>query len=487
MIPLRKLFEEAFPDSDYHASLPDILIHHLECDSRSVKENCLFVAVHGVKKDGSEFIREAIQKGAVAVVTEKNESPQRGIPFIVVPDCRLAVAKLAAAFYGHPSKKMKAVGITGTNGKTTSSYLVEHFLEAENKKVGVMGTINYRYDGNQLPAIQTTPGPLIVQRILAQMTEAGCDHVVMEVSSHALDQNRVAGIDFETALFTNLTQDHLDYHKTFENYFECKSRLFSNLGRQKTAVLNADDPWFARFKEKTVSKTLSYGIKNPADLGMQNLRWEAGHTFFEVLFGGGKMNVDSPLIGTHNVYNVLGALGVMEALGVDVKRSAAHLKSFRGVPGRLETIDCGQNFMVFVDYAHTPDGLENVLMSLRSYRQNRLIVVFGCGGDRDKTKRPKMGEIVARLCDHVVVTSDNPRSENPKIIAEEVRAGFPAGFTGYSVVIDRKKAIRHALLLARKGDIVLLAGKGHETVQVIENETIHLSDREEAQRVLNGH
>lgn len=490
MISLRKLVLEAYPDLSGKAVIAHCAIRGLECDSRKVEKDFLFVAIRGVKKDGADFIKEAVARGAAAVVTDRPEcrpSLPEEIPFILVPEGRLAMAKLAAAFYGRPAERLKVIGITGTNGKTTSSFLLETLLAAENKKTGVMGTINYRFDGKEIPALETTPGPLKVQEILSQMVKADCRYAVMEVSSHALDQNRVSEINFQGALFTNLTQDHLDYHGTLESYFECKSRLFTGLAGDKFAVLNADDPWGGRLKEKVKGRVITYGIEKESDLAARQVRWERGAAHFDLLWQGEKIKVEIPLIGVHNVYNALGALGAMAGLGFDVKKAAARLKNFGGVPGRLEAVSGGQDFLVFVDFAHTPDGLQNVLASLKPYQKKKLIAVFGCGGDRDRTKRPKMGKIAAQFCDFIYVTSDNPRSEDPKRIAQEICAGFPAHFKKYALIGDRKKAIRQALLSARSGDIVLLAGKGHERTQVVGDKAFPFSDREEAQKVLHGH
>ncbi|MBI4431984.1 MAG: UDP-N-acetylmuramoyl-L-alanyl-D-glutamate--2,6-diaminopimelate ligase [Candidatus Omnitrophica bacterium] len=486
MISLRKLFREAYPEWDSQAHIPDILISGLEVDSRRARKDCLFLAIRGAKQDGRVFVREAISRGAAVIVGE-GEPVDGQVPFVAVPESREAAARLAAAFYGNPSQKLFTIGITGTNGKTTSSYLVEHFLKSEGHKAGVIGTINYRYGATEIPAVETTPGPLQNQALLSEMAAAGCRFAVMEVSSHALDQGRVSGIDFKVALFTNLTQDHLDYHGTLENYFECKSRLFSGLAADRVSVINADSSWSGALKKKTASRILTYGIESQADFQAKDLKMTIRGTSFALEASEKKIRVTSPLVGLHNAYNVLGALSVAAASGLDVARCAESLSRFSGVPGRLERLDAGQDFSVFVDFAHTPDGLENALGSLAPHKASKLIVVFGCGGDRDKNKRPKMGRIAAELADSVIVTSDNPRSENPKTIAAEVCAGFPDHFKRYSVVIDRKKAIRQALLDARKGDIVLLAGKGHERAQIVGNEVLPFSDRQEAEKVLNGH
>ena len=487
MISLRQLVLEACPGSSDSSALPDRIIKGIECDSRKIEKDFLFVAIRGSRQNGNEFIQQALSRGAAAVVTDDPKETPKGAPVIIVPECRSAIANLASVFYGKPSRAMRLIGVTGTNGKTTSTYLIEHFLKEQNKNVGVIGTVNYRFGGKETPAKETTPGPLRIQQLLAEMRDARCEYVAMEVSSHALDQNRVGGIDFEAALFTNLTQDHLDYHKTLEAYFECKSRLFSALSPEKLAILNADDAWIEPLKKKLSSRVMTYGIKNHSEVKATGIEKKGPRTSFSVEYKGRKFPAESPLIGLHNVYNTLGALAVMAGLGFDMETAVRQLSSFPGVPGRLEAVNYGQNFLVFVDFAHTPDGLENVLSTLKPYQRNRLTVVFGCGGDRDSGKRPKMAAIAGRYCDFVYVTSDNPRSEDPKKIAEDVRRGFPGHFKNYAVILDRKKAIRQALLSARQDDIVLLAGKGHETTQVLADQTIPFSDRKEAERVLNGY
>ncbi len=485
MISLKKLVQEACPELGVSA-LPDRPILGLECDSRKVGRDFVFVAIRGVKADGAQFVREALERGAVAVIGDgaRVDVPV-GVPFLTVGDGRLAAARLAAVFYGYPAKKMKTVAVTGTNGKTTTSYLFEHILKAAGKPCGVIGTVSYRYAGKDIPAVETTPGPLRLQEMLAEMVAAGCGHAVMETSSHALDQRRTAGIDFDAAVFTNLTQDHLDYHGTLEKYFEAKARLFLSLGARQTAVLNADDAHGKRLCGMTRSKVLTYGVSAGSDLAAANVRPGTGGTTFDFLYRSGRTAVDLPLIGSHNVLNALAAVGAAAALGFDPHAAAKALGTFSGVPGRLESIDGGQEFGVYVDFAHTPDGLENVLRSLQPYKRGKLILVFGCGGDRDRTKRPRMAAVAAALADSVIVTSDNPRSENPRAIADEIVAGFPHAFP-HAVVLDRRKAIRQALLAARAGDIVILAGKGHERTQIVGAEMLPFSDREEAERVLRG-
>lgn len=482
---LSDLLRSACPEAEKTIT-SDPQIHGLECDSRKVEPGYLFIAVRGSQKNGGTFIPEAVRRGAVAVVAEEKPEADIGVPFIRVPDSRLAIARLAGAFHGFPARALKTVAITGTNGKTTCSYLIEHFLEAAGQKTGVIGTVNIRFSGTEVLAEETTPGPLRLQTVLARMREAACRFAVMEVSSHAMDQNRVAGIDFNAALFTNLTQDHLDYHGTLEAYFNCKARLFRSLASGATALLNADDARVVSLAGELSARVRTFGLSAKADYRATEIRWTGRATHFRLVYPDGALEVETPLIGGHNVSNVLGSLSVVDALGLDLRQAAVAAASFGGVPGRLEAVEAGQDFLVFVDFAHTPDGLENVLSSLKPYNKGKLTVVFGCGGDRDATKRPKMGAIAARLADRVIVTSDNPRSEDPRAIGAAIKTGFPSHFTHYQVQLDRRKAIRQALLEARTGDIVLLAGKGHERTQIIGAEVLPFSDREEAERVLNG-
>jgi UDP-N-acetylmuramoyl-L-alanyl-D-glutamate--2,6-diaminopimelate ligase len=487
-ISLEELVLKTYPDYPNPLAIPDVPVRGLECDSRKIEKDFVFVAVRGKKLDGRVFIEEAARRGASAVVVDEEKLFQGNVPCVFVPECRLAASKLAGVFYGEPSKHMSVIGITGTNGKTTTSYLLEHLLQKENQKVGVIGTINYRFNRNEIPAAQTTPGPVELQAMLSQMQKNRCMHVVMEVSSHALDQNRTAGIVFSGALFTNLTQDHLDYHGSLENYFECKARLFEALPKNGASILNADDAWAMKLVSRVKGRSWTYGMDRQADFRAENVRHHWDSTEFDLAAPDAKkIRVLLPLMGRHNVYNALGALAMARVLGFSLEGAAEHLKDFPGVPGRLESVNGGQEFKVLVDFAHTPDGLENVLGALKEYRKRKLVVVFGCGGQRDKTKRPRMGEIAARSCDFVYVTSDNPRSEDPRDIAEQIQTGFPKDFKKYAIVLDRQKAIRRALMEAQPGDIVLLAGKGHEQTQVIGNQTIIFSDREVAERVLSGH
>lgn len=483
MMKLRDLVREAFPDHPGLPKIPEVPIRGLEVDSRKVEKDFVFIAVRGVKQNGNDYIEEAIRRGAAAVVTDSPKDIAE-VPQVVVAEARSATAKIASVFYGNPSGTMKVIGITGTNGKTTTTYLLEHLLTHEGKKTGVLGTVSYRLGDEVVLAKETTPGPLQIQRFFTKMRDAACDYAVMEVSSHALDQRRVEGIDFQCALFTNLTQDHLDYHKSLDAYFRSKARLFLSLRKGKTAILNADDPWAMKLAGVLSSQLVTFGIEHAADFVARDIRFYTDCTQFVLETHGHRVAVNSPLVGRFNVYNVLGALAVMHALGFPLERSIDALDDFSGVPGRLERIPNNRRISVFVDFAHTPDGLFNVLRTLNEHKKKGLILVFGCGGERDRTKRPKMGQIAAQYADFVYVTSDNPRSEDPRTIAQEIVSGFPPEFGKYQIILDRAEAIRTAISAANEDDVVLLAGKGHEMVQVIGPESIPFSDREEVKKVL---
>lgn len=486
MMSLLDLFRAASMEVADKVSMPPILVSGLECDSRKVTPGCLFVAIPGTKDDGRRFIGEAAAKGAVAVVSEGPEPEGCALPYARVEDARLAMARLASAYYGNPSRAMHMIGVTGTNGKTTTSFLIEHILRSAGQPAGIIGTVSHRYAGRVIPASETTPGPLLMQSLLAEMAKASCRYVVSEVSSHALDQRRVAGIDFQCAVFLNLTQDHLDYHRTLERYFAAKSLLFSSLSREAKAILNADDDWVMRVQGLTKAAIRTFGVDKPSDYQAKRLRFKDESVEFDLVTRQATLGVELPLIGRHNVYNALAALAACESAGLSLEQSVSALADFPGVPGRLESIREGQDFRVFVDFAHTPDGLANVLKAVKEYQKKHLYLVFGCGGDRDRTKRPKMAEIAAFYCDHIFVTSDNPRSEDPKAIIQEIIKGFPADFKNFSAVPDRQKAVRQALMKARTDDIVVLAGKGHERGQIIKGESLPYSDIEEARKVLMG-
>ncbi|MGH7301857.1 MAG: UDP-N-acetylmuramoyl-L-alanyl-D-glutamate--2,6-diaminopimelate ligase [Candidatus Rokuibacteriota bacterium] len=462
-------------------------------DSRQVEPGACFVAVPGFKQDGRHFIPDAIRRGAAIVVTEGEPVADLPVAQVLVPSVRVSLARLAGAFYGHPSKQLSLVGITGTNGKTTTSYLVEALLRARGLATGVIGTIGYVLGDETRPANQTTPEALDLQSMLAHMRDRGVRGVAMEVSSHALALARADGIAFDVAVFTNLTQDHLDFHGTLERYRLAKRRLFELLAEspkpKRTAVVNADDPAGASMVEGLGVNVLTFGLR--AGAGVRAVAHESSldgiRMTVETPRGG--MTLTSPLIGEHNVMNLLGAVGTGLGLGLEPPVIGGALAAVGTVPGRFEQVRAGQPFLVVVDYAHTPDALERVLTTARKLTRGRLAVVFGCGGDRDRTKRPIMGELAARLSDQVWVTSDNPRSERPEAIVDEIVAGVRragAAPNRFTTEPDRARAIRAVLGWAAAGDTVVIAGKGHETYQIVGADVLPFDDREVARRILSG-
>ena len=467
-----KLFEEKWigPDSE----VADITI-----DSRSVAEGSVFVCIRGENVDGHKFAKMAEEKGAVCIICE--EPVPVDIPFIVYPDTKIALAEIASRFYGEPEKKLHLVGITGTNGKTSVSYFAKKILESCGKKVGIIGT-NEILVGSEDVGIKsstpTTPNSLELRKIFAKMIEMGAEYVVMEVSSHALDLHRVEGLSYDVGVFTNLTRDHLDYHKTMENYFLAKKKLFDI---SKVGVINGDDEYGKRILEGNKSKLISIGIKD-AELLAENIEIDEKGVKFAVTYKGEKYTVSLPVSGMFSVYNGLCAFGTAIALGIPADKVAEGLSMANGVCGRLERVETNTDFSVIIDYAHTPDGLENVLSAVNSFKKGRCIAVFGCGGDRDATKRPIMGEIGTRMSDIAIITSDNPRTEDPKAIIDDILAGAVDG--KYTVVENRKEAIKYAISLAEKDDIVLLLGKGQETYQIIGTEKTHFDEREIVKEIL---
>ncbi|MFH1398149.1 MAG: UDP-N-acetylmuramoyl-L-alanyl-D-glutamate--2,6-diaminopimelate ligase [Candidatus Omnitrophota bacterium] len=405
------------------------------------------------------------------------------ILFIKVKDSRKALAKLASEFSGNPSSKIKVIGVTGTNGKTTVTYLIEAMLKEAENCPAVIGTINYRFNARTISSKNTTPGPLELQGMLKKMSDQGCDYAVIEVSSHALDQDRVGGINFSSAIFTNLTQDHLDYHQNMEDYFLSKVKLFNDLSKKSFSVINVDDRYGRRLKKMLSQKRIvTYAIENKADVYARDIQTDINGTEFTLKGLNHKLNIKTKLIGRHNIYNVLAAAGWAMAQGFGPQVIRRALEKITLVPGRLEKIDFPKGFCVFVDYAHTDDALKNVITTLRQLRPKKIIVVFGCGGDRDKTKRPKMARVVSGLADLFLITNDNPRSENPNAIIADIIKGTVKN--NYRILPDRREAIKKAISLAKTGDIVLVAGKGHENYQIFKNKTIHFDDREEVRECL---
>ena len=444
-------------------------------DSRKVVPGSLFVAVTGFVTDGNRYINMALEKGAVAVVTAVQ--PAENIPYILVPSDRLALALIGANFYGHPARSMTLIGITGTNGKTSSTLLLKHVLEmTRGAKVGLIGTMENMIGNQPVPADRTTPESLDLQALFAQMRDAGCSHVIMEVSSHAIALERVGGVRFDVAAFTNLTEDHLDFHKTMENYCDAKAELFA---RSEKCVANRDDSWFDRMCQKSQNAVLSTSAKTDADLYAIDLTLLSDGISFTAVSGAQQTEIKLPIPGKFTVYNALTVLGCSLQLGISLQEAAEALRTAKGVKGRVEVVPtAGKPYTVLIDYAHTPDGLENVLSSVRGFCKGRLIAVFGCGGDRDPIKRPIMGKIGVEIADIAVITSDNPRTEAPMAIIEDILKGVDPEKKNYVVIENRPAAIRHAMDIAEKDDIIVLAGKGHETYQEIHGVKHHLDERE---------
>ncbi len=461
---------------------PDLEIGGVSYDSRTVKPGDLFVAVTGFAADGHKFIPMALEKGAAAVLCEHGPVDA---PHIVTGSSRAALAVLGANWFGHPAESMKIIGITGTNGKTTSTYLLKTVLErCLGAKVGLIGTICNMIGSEELETERTTPESFEVQALLAKMRDAGCTHVVMEVSSHALLLNRVDCISFEAGVFTNLTEDHLDFHKTMEAYGEAKAQLFA---RCRKSVLNLDDDWVEVMRKKVNGPLLSYAVKNAADLTARDIQLESDHVAFTAVCGGEESLVRLGIPGGFTVYNALAVTGAALMLGAKLPEIAAALREAKGVKGRVEVVPTpGKDYTVLIDYAHTPDSLENVLKSVRGFCKGRVIAVFGCGGDRDPIKRPIMGRIGVELSDLAVITSDNPRTEDPNEIIRQITAGFEGSSKPFQVIENRRKAIRWAMDHAGKDDIIVLCGKGHETYQILGTEKTHLDEREEVAACLEG-
>lgn len=457
----------------------DTEISGIAIDSRKVKKGFAFICITGLSLDGHDFAKAAEENGAAVIIAEKEI--KSNIPVLVYGDTKLAMAEIASKFYGEPEKKLKLVGITGTNGKTTVSYLIKKILETDGKTVGIIGT-NEILVGDREVGIKsstpTTPNSLELRQIFAKMAEMGAEYVVMEVSSHALDLHRVAGLRYETGVFTNLTQDHLDYHKTMENYFLAKKKLFDI---SEYGVINADDEYGRRLLNNVPCKVISVGTDN-ADLTAKDIKIDAGGAEFTLEYDGQEYDAKIAISGMFSVYNGICALGAALALGIDIKTALLGLSRAESVKGRLERIPVHTDYSVIIDYAHTPDGLENVLKTINSFKKGRCIAVFGCGGDRDPIKRPIMGEIGARMADLAVITSDNPRTEDPEKIVADVVSGIKTG--EYKVIVNRQEAIAYALSEAKKDDIVLLAGKGQETYQIIGTEKTHFDEREVVKELL---
>ena len=453
---------------DTAQEITDVCIH-----SDAVKQGALFVALRGERSDGADYITQAVERGAVCVVTERAVG---GCPCVVVDDARAALAKIAKTWYGDPASGMKIVGVTGTNGKTTTTHLLKEIIErCLGTRVGLIGTNHILIGDEVLPAERTTPDALTLMRTFRRMADAGCGCIVMEVSSHALMQNRVAEVWFDVAVFTNLTQDHLDYHATMEDYCDAKARIFQQC---TIAVCNGDDEWCARILRDAKCENILYGQKFSADI----VGWRPSYTrrgvSFTAVSDTDASEAQLAIPGTFSLYNALAAIAAATALGIPLGRSCRALASCGGVRGRAEVVECGAPFTVLIDYAHTPDALSNILGALTGFSDGRIITVFGCGGERDRAKRPLMGAIAAERSDFVVLTSDNPRGEDAYAILREIFAGMAQSETPFAIIEDRRTAIAFALSIACEGDVVALCGKGHETYQIVGSETRTLDERE---------
>lgn len=466
----------------------DVSISAITADSRDVTPGAVFVAIPGFTYDGHTFVPEAIARGAAAIVAQHSVPQPSGVTVVTVSDTRLALAHMSAAFYGHPAQRLTLIGITGTNGKGTTAALIDAMLTRAGRKTGIIGTLGARVGSREIDLGRTTPDAPRLQALLREMVNAGTTHTVMEVASHGLALHRVDGCRFASAVFTNLTQDHLDFHGTMDEYRRAKQRLFEMVDPDGISVLNADDPASAAFAAASRARVVTYGTTRAADVRAEGINVNVDGTTFTVRTPAGATGISTRLRGAFNVSNALAALATALTLNVSLETAAEAIAAFPGVPGRFEAVDEGQPYAVIVDYAHTPDSLENVLRTARGLSQRRVIAVFGAGGDRDRTKRPVMGAIAARLADLAIVTSDNPRSEQPMAIIEEIMSGVSGQASGIGIEIeaDRRKAIGRAVDLAAAGDVVVIAGKGHEPYQEIRGVKHPFDDRQVARDAIRA-
>lgn len=453
-------------------NLADTEITGVTCDSRNVKEGFAFVCIRGSLSDGHKFAQNAVELGAAVVIAEYDTGVENQI---IVPDTHAAYSDMCAKWFGNPAKDLKLIGVTGTNGKTSVTYFLKKILEGQGYKVGLIGTIQNMIGDEVLAAENTTPNAYDLNSLFAIMKAKGCSFVIMEVSSHALDQCRVYNLEFEVAMFTNLTQDHLDYHKTMENYLAAKKKLFRMC---KTAIINSDDEYGEEIAEGLDCRVVTYSASNDSTYSAKAIKYMPSSVDYEFVSDMDLNHIRVNTGGKFTVYNSLCALSCAVELGLSLSEAAESLSTLTGVKGRAEVVPTGRDFTVIIDYAHTPDGLKNILNTFRECERNRLVVLFGCGGDRDKTKRPLMGSIAARYADFCIVTSDNPRSEEPIEIINDILVGMEGTPTPYKVIENRVEAIKYAIATAQKNDIIVLAGKGHETYQILSTGTIHLDERE---------
>ncbi len=464
----------------------DIEIKGLSQDSRQVEPGSLFFCVKGTRDDGHRFLKQAAEKGAVAAIVQDLPSDTYNLTIIQVPEVSGVLREIAGAFYNYPDQKLQLIGVVGTNGKTTTTYLVKSILEAAGHRVGLIGTITNLIGQQNLASQNTTPGFLDLQRMFAEMVRRGMEYVVMEVSSHSIAQGRVNGLTFRYGIFTNITQDHLDYHRTFEEYLRVKSKFFVDLPAISWAIINNDDNHAETIIDKTTAKVITYGIEHPSDVHAREIAVTVTGSKYTAVTPMGSIPIHLQITSLCNIYNSMGALAVGLAIGIDLASIRRGLESVPGVPGRFQPVPEAKEFDVFIDYAHTPDGLENVLETGRKLANKRLIVVFGCGGDRDRSKRPIMGAIAAKMADFTILTSDNPRSENPEQIIKEIELGFIKTNPSAKVLVeaDRAAAIKKVIGLAETGDQVWIVGKGHEDYQELADRKIHFDDREIARAAL---
>ena len=453
-------------------NLAEIEISGVTCDSRAVKEGFAFVCIVGAVSDGHSYAAKAIENGAAVIIAERDTGFENQI---IVEDTHAAYSEMCANWFSRPADKLKLIGVTGTNGKTSVTYMLKKILEASGEKVGLIGTIQNMIGDTVIEAKNTTPDAYELNSLFADMVNAGCSYAVMEVSSHALEQCRVYNLCFEAAIFTNLTQDHLDYHITMENYLNAKKKLFRMC---KTAIINSDDEYATKITDGLDCKVVTYSAGNNSTYSAKAIKYKPASVDYEFVSDTQLTHVKVNTGGKFTVYNSLSAVCCASELGIDLQSTVSALSELEGVKGRAEVVPCGTDYTVIIDYAHTPDGLKNILTTFKECDHNRLTVLFGCGGDRDKTKRPIMGSIAARYADYVIVTSDNPRSENPSDIIKDILVGIDGNPTPYKVIENRVEAIKYAIETAKSGDIIVLAGKGHETYQILSDGKIHLDERE---------
>lgn len=456
-------------------------VEALAIDSRKVKKNSMFICIDGMTVDGHRFINNAALAGASAILCEKEvENLPVGITVLKCGNSRRALADMAINFYGNPTEKFELIGVTGTNGKTSSTYFMENVLKVDKRKSGVIGTVEIRVGGEKLDyefAASTTPETIELNELFNIMLEKKVDDVVMEVSSHALELEKVRGLSFDIGIFTNLTQDHLDLHKSMENYLKAKAKLFDMC---KVGVINADDEYGKRLIKSVPCKVITFGIDSACDFKAENIEYKMDRVLFDVSYKDGRESFELHIPGRFSVYNALGVIAASYTRGMTMEQIKAGISSIKGVPGRIQNVENDKGFNVIVDYAHTPDGVENIIKAVREFTEGKVITVFGCGGDRDKKKRPIMGEISAKLSDYTIITSDNPRSEEAEDILKDIEVGVKPITDKYEMITDRREAIFKAVKMAKKGDSVIIAGKGHENYEIFKDKTIHFDDTEVA-------